>query len=53
MKKYIALALACFTSHSFADSASVDLNNDALRLSYQHSLAKNYDADLHGYTLKT
>ena len=46
MKKYIALALACFTSHSFADSASVDLNNDALRLSYQHSLAKNYDVDL-------
>ena len=45
MKKYIALALACFSTHSFADGASLDLNNDALRLSYQHTLAKNYDAD--------
>ncbi|MFO1391199.1 MAG: YfaZ family outer membrane protein [Agitococcus sp.] len=45
MKKYIALALTCLSTYSFADSASLDLNNDALRLSYQHGLSKNYDAD--------
>lgn len=45
MKKFITLALACISCHSFADSASLDLNNDALRLSYQHSLTKNYESE--------
>ena len=45
MKKYIALALGWLTGSSLADSVSVDLNDDALRLSYQHSLAKNYESE--------
>lgn len=45
MKKYIALALTVLSTQSFADSASLDLNNDALRLSYQYAMSSNYDTD--------
>jgi hypothetical protein len=46
MKKYAAIILACvFSSSSFADTLSLDLNDDALRLNYQHGLDKNYHTD--------
>lgn len=45
MKKYVALILATLATPSFADSLALDLNDDALRLNYQHSLDKNYVTD--------
>lgn len=45
MKKYVALILAILATPSFADNLALDLNDDALRLNYQHSLDKNYKTD--------
>lgn len=46
MNKYTLIALSCALSTSvFADNLSLDLNDDALRLNYQHSLDKNYQTD--------
>ena len=46
MKPYAALILTCmFSTTCLADNLSLDLNDDALRLNYQHSLDKNYQAD--------
>jgi hypothetical protein len=45
MKAPIALLLAVIASPSFADSLALDLNDNSLRLNYQHSLDTNYQAD--------
>lgn len=46
MKTQLALVLAIVASPSFADSLSLDLNDDALRLNYLHSLNQHYQADV-------
>ncbi len=47
MKAQYALLFALATTGSaFADSLSLDLNNDALRVNYQHALNENYQADV-------
>lgn len=46
MKTKLALVLAIIAGPTFADSLSLDLNDDALRLNYQHSLDKNYQTDI-------
>ena len=45
MKAPIALLLAVIASPSFADSLALDLNDNSLRLNYQHSLDTHYQAD--------
>lgn len=45
MKAQLALVLALIASPSFADSLSLDLNDNSLRLNYQYSLDKNYQTD--------
>ena len=45
MKVQLALVLALIASPSFADSLSLDLNDNSLRLNYQYSLDKNYQTD--------
>ena len=51
MKVQLALVLALIASPSFADSLSLDLNDNSLRLNYQYSLDKNYQTE-HGYTVR-
>lgn len=46
MKTQLAFILAIVAAPSFADSLSLDLNDDALRLNYLHSLNQNYEADV-------
>lgn len=41
----LALSLLLGAPVAFADSLSLDLNNDALRLNYSHGFSKNYTAD--------
>lgn len=46
MKKFATIVLGCVLSTtSLADNLSLDLNDDALRLNYQHNLDKNYQTD--------
>lgn len=46
MKAKLALLLAALSGPVLADNLALDLNNDAVRVSYQHNLDKNYQTDL-------
>lgn len=45
MKAKLLALVTLIASPVFADSLSLDLNNDALRLNYSHGFAKNYTSD--------
>jgi predicted porin len=45
MKARILILAALLSSPVLADSLSLDLNNDALRINYSHDFSKNYTAD--------
>ncbi|PTQ90801.1 YfaZ family outer membrane protein [Agitococcus lubricus] len=40
-----AIVLASLASYATADNLSLDLNDDALRINYQHSIDANYQSD--------
>jgi predicted porin len=47
MKAKLALLFVLSTAGTaFADSVSLDLNDDALRVNYQHALNENYQSDI-------
>lgn len=45
MKRHLAVLLALCAGPAMAESLSLDLNNDALRLNYSHDLSRNYTTD--------